>query len=672
MRRRSRNISSRRSRGRRSPRSSRVSRGRGSRGIRSRGSRGIRSRGSRGRRPSSGASIAQQPQQPQQQSTQPKDAMCIGNFCIDKKTMDAITSSNTNMQSRDCVWGNWSNWSECDKPCGSGKKLRKRQIKTQRFMAGNPCDGDSEESQECNTQSCKQDCVVSKWGDWNNCDKKCGGGSQVRTRTVDTPSLHGGQPCPELVDTEECNTAPCPVDCDVSEWSAWGDCDANCGGGEKRRTRSIKTNMAYGGKPCPVLSESEECNTQECAIDCQVSDWGPWSSCDKECGSGKQKRNRSIVKNAKHGGKACPALVQEQDCNTQPCPVDCDVSGWNAWGECTKSCGGGKKTRTRSIVTNVNHGGKPCPVLSESDNCNTQPCPEECEMSPWGEWTTCDKTCGSGKQTRTRKVIKQSAHGASPCPTTLSEERACNTEACPENCEVSQWSSWSSCDKPCGTGKQSRSRSVTKQSAHGGTACPTNLTETRDCNTQECRVNCEVSPWSNWSQCDKKCGGGKQSRTRTVTKQPLGSGSKCPVLREERACNTERCIVSNVKAEIVVPTKSVDSSATITHNPYTKPHYFKKVTSLDSKSKQPYYIRFIGIPVDRNTTRYFKLINENSNSETGNGGYEQSGIINGKPYVVNYLGLAYQFGLKPSGNQYFVITNPGRWNSFKMGPFVVS
>jgi len=54
------------------------------------------------------------------------------------------------------------------------------------------------------------------------------------------------------------------VDCVLSDWSAFGDCSATCGGGTKERTRSNTTQAANGGAACSELSESRSCNTDGC------------------------------------------------------------------------------------------------------------------------------------------------------------------------------------------------------------------------------------------------------------------------------------------------------------------------------------------------------------------------------------------------------------------------
>ena len=112
------------------------------------------------------------------------------------------------------------------------------------------------------------DCVVSDWSSWVTCSATCGGGDQTRTRTITTQPSYSGAACPDLTETQSCNTNPCPVDCDVSDWSSWGTCSATCGGGDQIRTRTITTQPSYGGAACPDLTETQACNTNPCPVDC--------------------------------------------------------------------------------------------------------------------------------------------------------------------------------------------------------------------------------------------------------------------------------------------------------------------------------------------------------------------------------------------------------------------
>ena len=82
-----------------------------------------------------------------------------------------------------------------------------------------------------------------------------------------------------------CGLAPVePVDCTVSEWSAWSGCSVECGSGERTRTRTIVTDASCGGVECPPLSESEACNGDVCAVICGSAVCTPEGVClDGEC-----------------------------------------------------------------------------------------------------------------------------------------------------------------------------------------------------------------------------------------------------------------------------------------------------------------------------------------------------------------------------------------------------
>merc|ERR1719502_1345742 len=62
------------------------------------------------------------------------------------------------------------------------------------------------------TQDVPVDCVMGPWGEWTPCSDICGGGTQTRTRTVETQPEHGGDACPSsLMEEQACNDHPCPV-----------------------------------------------------------------------------------------------------------------------------------------------------------------------------------------------------------------------------------------------------------------------------------------------------------------------------------------------------------------------------------------------------------------------------------------------------------------------------
>ena len=55
--------------------------------------------------------------------------------------------------------------------------------------------------------------------------------------------------------------------------------------------------------------------------------------------------------------------------------VDCVWNEFEEWSACTKDCGGGKRSRSRTIKTEASNGGRKCTgVTSEQESCNTHGC----------------------------------------------------------------------------------------------------------------------------------------------------------------------------------------------------------------------------------------------------------------------------------------------------------
>ena len=137
-------------------------------------------------------------------------------------------------------------------------------------------------------------------------------------------------------------------------WDDWkiGPCSKSCGVGVRNVTRAEKIKAAYGGKEC--LGSSivlEKCNFQECPgqkkrlfcftfklifclfcgclaifkqllsiVNCEWTDW-VISECSKTCGGGKRTKARDTKIKASHNGKECSGLaIVDEDCNMQFCP----------------------------------------------------------------------------------------------------------------------------------------------------------------------------------------------------------------------------------------------------------------------------------------------------------------------------------------------------------------
>ena len=82
-----------------------------------------------------------------------------------------------------------------------------------------------------------------------------------------------------------------------------------------------------------VCDDQDECTADSCDAElgcvtdsllanCEISDWSDWSDCSEECGGGMRSRTRTVTVDPICGGTECPDLTEEEACNTDPCPCD--------------------------------------------------------------------------------------------------------------------------------------------------------------------------------------------------------------------------------------------------------------------------------------------------------------------------------------------------------------
>uniref|UniRef100_A0A452F6Z5 Adhesion G protein-coupled receptor B1 n=1 Tax=Capra hircus TaxID=9925 RepID=A0A452F6Z5_CAPHI len=268
---------------------------------------------------------------------------------------------------------------------------------------------------------------------------------------------------------------------------------------------------------------------------------------------------------------------------------------WSLWGECTRDCGGGLQTRTRTCLPAPGIEGGGCEgVLEEGRLCNRKACgpagrtnsrsqslrstdarrreelgddlqqfgfpaPQTGDPAAeeWSPWSVCSSTCGEGWQTRTRFCVSSSY--STQCSGPLREQRLCNNSAvCPVDGNWNEWSSWSTCSASCSQGRQQRTRECNGPS-YGGAECQGHWVETRDCFLQQCPgqavplglrvgicgpeslVDGKWQAWASWGSCSVTCGGGTQRRERACL-GPFFGGAACQGPQDEyRQCGAQRC-----------------------------------------------------------------------------------------------------------------------------------
>lgn len=139
------------------------------------------------------------------------------------------------------------------------------------------------------------------------------------------------------------------------------------------------------------------CRMKKAVVNGGWTDFGPFGECSATCGGGMQERSRTCTNPPPSGGGAqCSGSAKEtRACNTEPCAVDGGWSEFGEWCECSKPCGGGVQSRSRTCSNPPPaHGGKDCMGMSEETmECNTQECDVNGGWSKWGEYSECKGKC---------------------------------------------------------------------------------------------------------------------------------------------------------------------------------------------------------------------------------------------------------------------------------------
>ncbi|CAL8278107.1 unnamed protein product [Merluccius merluccius] len=194
------------------------------------------------------------------------------------------------------------------------------------------------------------------------------------------------------------------------------------------------------------------------------------------------------------------------------------------WADCSATCAGGsqkqeivcKRLDDNSVVQNsyCDPEGKP---PENQRACNTEPCPPEWFI---GDWSECGKTCDGGMRTRTVLCIRRIGPAEeetvedSHCLTHRPIEReSCNNQSCPP-----QWVTldWSECTPKCGPGFKHRivlCKSSDQAKTFPPAHCPSH---TKPPVRIRCSLGrCPPPRWipGEWGQCSAQCGLGQQMRT---------------------------------------------------------------------------------------------------------------------------------------------------------------
>ncbi|XP_008144491.2 A disintegrin and metalloproteinase with thrombospondin motifs 9 isoform X1 [Eptesicus fuscus] len=534
----------------------------------------------------------------------------FGEDRLDDRICDPQTkpASVQTCQQPECASWQAGPWGQCSVTCGRGYQQRVVQCIIGTYGVSvvdvNVCNTAARptEVQDCELPSCHPPPAVpearrsthtvprTQWrfGSWTPCSATCGKGTRMRYVSCreEDGSVADESACtalPRPLAEEECVGTPC------GRWKAldWSPCSVTCGQG--RTTRQVLC-VDYSDH---VIDRSQ-CDTDyipETAQDCSLppcsrqtpdrslaqhpfqnagyhprslgpsqthvlggNQWrtGPWGACSSTCAGGFQRR--VVVCQDENGYPASDCVErikpdEQRACESGPCPQ----WAYGSWGECSKLCGGGLRTR---LVVCQRPSGERFPDLSceildkppDREQCNPHACPQDAAWST-SPWSSCSVSCGRGHKQRSVYCMARDGslleseyckHLAKP-----SGHRECRGGRCPK------WKAgaWSQCSVSCGQGVQRRNVGcqLGPRKVAGETECNP---YTRPESERTCRAPlCPLYAWraEEWQECTRTCGEGARYRRVLCVDEDKGgevhSGhcdpSKRPADRE--SCSVQPC-----------------------------------------------------------------------------------------------------------------------------------
>ncbi|CAG5106781.1 Oidioi.mRNA.OKI2018_I69.chr1.g2996.t2.cds [Oikopleura dioica] len=484
-------------------------------------------------------------------------------------------------------WALWSPYTPCSATCGDATKSRQRFCRHGEIGEADNCPSEgAKEIIACDLDECP---YLGEWENWSDCSRTCGSGARIRKK----PCINGnigeiGCDSAEATEQISCATHYCPIY--WGEWSDYSECSNSCGKGVRVKTRACQNELE--DVTCPGAGNiTEECFDGYCSggsFSPEWASWGEWGECSTTCGPGLQSRLRNCTGDAV-GSVSCPYDDEQQTgkCEVHGCP---QWSLWNSWQPCDLDCEDpevssrfliGSRIRRRGCVecpmdtfvcikpsnatvcadfwaennaTSIETEECRCENIQEGSSEGSGSGDEEYEISmeidtttrpsvttqslasylsniqsffssedesqrirslapswgTWMEWTKCSKTCDLGERTRYRPCSNGNI-GDTDCPLAESfEQESCQLNVC--RGEWLSWGNWGRCSASCDDGVRSRTRMCKDKNKFGLPGCQKRAAiEMEKCSDRPCSY---WNNWTEWSRCSSSCGSGVSTRMR--------------------------------------------------------------------------------------------------------------------------------------------------------------